>query len=74
MQRFAAVQAERDALYDKFEASVYEVAQKTGAQQRTCKGLGCLQGQSNIHCSCADRTCAAAWLVLMARRLKEHAA
>ncbi|WIA30588.1 hypothetical protein OEZ86_000670 [Tetradesmus obliquus] len=29
-QRFAAVQAERDALYDKFEASVYEVAQKTG--------------------------------------------
>jgi hypothetical protein len=31
-QRFAAVQAERDALYDKFEASVYQVAQKTGAR------------------------------------------
>lgn len=34
-QRFAAVQAERDALYDKFEASVYEVAQKTGAGLHT---------------------------------------
>lgn len=29
-QRFAAVQAERDSLYEKFEASVYDVAQKTG--------------------------------------------
>lgn len=32
-QRFAAVQAERDSLYEKFEASVYDVAQKTGEQQ-----------------------------------------
>jgi hypothetical protein len=37
-QRFAAVQAERDALYDKFEASVYEVAQKTGVHAMMCKG------------------------------------
>lgn len=29
-QRFAAVQAERDSLYKRFEASVYDVAQKTG--------------------------------------------
>jgi hypothetical protein len=29
-QRFAAVQAERDSLYEKFEASVFDVAQKTG--------------------------------------------
>eukprot|EP00983_Pelagomonas_calceolata_P097079 1158207-Pelagomonas_calceolata.AAC.7 len=29
-QRFAKVQAERDELYDKFESSIYEVAQKTG--------------------------------------------
>lgn len=29
-QRFAAVQEERDSLYEKFEASVYDVAQKTG--------------------------------------------
>lgn len=29
-QRFAAVQAERDSLYEKYEDSVYDVAQKTG--------------------------------------------
>ncbi|KAF5833874.1 growth-arrest-specific micro-tubule binding-domain-containing protein [Dunaliella salina] len=29
-QRFAKVQSERDELYDKFESSIYEVAQKTG--------------------------------------------
>lgn len=29
-QRFTKVQAERDELYDKFESSIYEVAQKTG--------------------------------------------
>lgn len=29
-QRFAAVQAERDSLYERFESSVYDVAQKTG--------------------------------------------
>lgn len=34
-QRFAAVQAERDSLYEKFEGSVYDVAQKTG-EQRAC--------------------------------------
>jgi hypothetical protein len=31
-QRFAAVQGERDSLYEKFEASVYDVAQKTGEE------------------------------------------
>lgn len=30
-QRFAVVQAERDSLHERFEASVYDVAQKTGA-------------------------------------------
>jgi Growth-arrest specific micro-tubule binding len=30
-QQFAAVQKERDELYDRFEASIHEVAQKTGA-------------------------------------------
>lgn len=29
-QRFTKVQSERDELYDKFESSIYEVAQKTG--------------------------------------------
>jgi hypothetical protein len=29
-QRFAQVQQERDELYEKFEASVYDVQQKTG--------------------------------------------
>jgi hypothetical protein len=38
-QRFAAVQAERDALYDKFEASVYDVAQKTGQQFGELSGM-----------------------------------
>jgi hypothetical protein len=33
-QRFAAVQGERDSLYEKFEASVYDVAQKTGGWWR----------------------------------------
>jgi hypothetical protein len=39
-QRFAAVQAERDSLYDKFEASVFDVAQKTGAAATTLAGKG----------------------------------
>jgi growth arrest-specific protein 8 len=31
-QRFAKVQSERDELYDKFEASIYQVQQKTGTR------------------------------------------
>lgn len=50
-QRFAAVQAERDALYDKFEASVYDVAQKTGENTR-CKHVSCCFAMSR-HNACA---------------------
>jgi hypothetical protein len=42
-QRFAAVQAERDSLYEKFEASVYDVAQKTGELGGLAAGSCCAQ-------------------------------
>lgn len=33
-QRYDKVKGERDELYDKFEASIYDVQQKTGARRR----------------------------------------
>lgn len=50
-QRFLKVQGERDELYGKFEASIYDVQQKTGAlevagQGRGSRGRDCGQGRA----------------------------
>lgn len=38
-QRFSKVQGERDELYGRFEASIYEVAQKSGLKVGGCRYL-----------------------------------
>lgn len=71
-QRFAAVQAERNNLYERFEASVYDVAQKTGAGRGSLLSLPsmCLARVVTMQCpqglclsagSCWERV----WTVLV---------
>jgi hypothetical protein len=64
-QRFTKVQAERDELYSKFEASVYEVQQKTGLKSALLEkkievgdgGRGTSPATAAVACSscCAHR-------------------
>ena len=44
-QRFLKVQGERDDLYEKFEASIYDVQQKTGERKGDGQSELCLSGR-----------------------------